>query len=283
MAWQEWPLFVFTVTAQSAIGAFWWCCIALFSGGLSPDQSSRLESLMLVIWAIAAFAFSASTFHLGTPLRAINASFRVGRSPLSDEVVSGSAFVGLGIVGWTMHTWNIGDGTIQLLVLGLTAVCSLAFLASMIRFYMISTVPTWNTPLTPAAYVLTTIIGGSAVAATLFAIAGIVWPGFLLHGPVTLVSAALVAAIVVTLQQGALLPRINSSIKQAVDLSPNYAALMALRFVILFSALGLWWLDMLRLGTLPVGTGILCAILLIIGEMIGRGVHFGLHMTVGLR
>jgi len=283
MGWHEWPLFVFTVTAQSATGAFWWCCIALLAGGLSPDRYSRLEGLMLAIWAMMAFAFSASAFHLGTPLRAINASFRFGRSPLSNEVVFGSAFIGLGVVGWMMGAWNIGTPTSRLFVLGLAIVCSFAFLASMTWFYMMPTVPTWNTPLTPAAHVLTAIIGGSAVAATLFAAAGITRPGVLHYGPVTLVSVAVVAAVVVTLRQCALLPSINSSIKRAADLSPHYAGLMALRFAILFSALGLWWLETLRSGTLSVGTGISCAILMIVGEMIGRGVHLGLHMTVGLR
>jgi len=283
MGWQEWPLFVFTVIAQSAIGAFWWCCAALLAGNLSADQYSHLNGLMLVVWAMAAFAFSASAFHLGTPLRAINASFRFGRSPLSNEAVFGGAFVGLGVVGWIMSTWDIGSDTSQLFVLGLTVVCSIAFLASMIWFYMMPTVPTWNTPLTPAAYVLTTIIGGSAVAAALFAAAGIVRPDFLRLGPVTLVSAALVVAVAVALRQNALLPGINSSIKRATDLSPHYASLMAIRFVILFSALGLWWLDMLRLGTLTVSAAITCVVLILVAEMIGRGVHFGLHMTVGLR
>lgn len=283
MGWGEWSLFVFTVTAQSATGAFWWCCVALLAVGLPPDQYTQLERSMLVIWAMIVFAFAAAAFHLGSPFRAINASFRFGRSSFSNEVVFGSAFVGLGFIGWLMSVSNMGSTTSQLIVLGLTVICSFAFLVSMTSFYMMPTVPTWNTALTPAAYLLTTIIGGSAVAATIFAAAGVSQSGFLLYGPVTLISVALVAAIIVTLLQGALLPRIQSSIKRATDLSPHYAGLMAVRFVILFAALGLWLFELLHSGTLSVGTGIACAVLAMIGEMVGRGVHYGLHMTVGLR
>ena len=283
MRWGEWPLMIFTVVAQSATGAFWWCCLALVLGSLPADQVSQLERLMLVIWAMIALAFSTAAFHLGSPRRCLNAGFRFGQSSFSNEVVFGSAFVGLGFLGWLMSTFTIGSTTVQIIVLGLTVLFSFAFLASMTAFYMMPTVPTWNTPLTPAAFILTTIIGGSTIAATIFAAAGVAHLGLLHYGPVVLVSVALVAAIVVTLLQSALLPKIRSSIKRATDLSPNYAGLMAIRFVILFSALGLWLLDLLGSGTFSVGTGISCAILVMIGEMVGRGVHYGLHMTVGLR
>jgi anaerobic dimethyl sulfoxide reductase subunit C (anchor subunit) len=282
MGWGEWPLFFFTVIAQSAVGAFWWCCVALLAGGLAPGQYASLERSMLVIWLMVAFAFSAAVFHLGTPLRAINASFRFGRTHFSNEVVFGSIFVGLGLIGWIMATRDIGGAAGQLFVLGLTLLCSFAFLASMIALYMIPTVPTWNTPLTPAAYILTAVIGGSIVAATLFSAAGITAPGSLHYGPAMLAPVALLAAIIVTLLQGARLPRINSSIKRAVDLSPHYASLMAVRFVILFTALGIWLYELAQTGTLSVETGIACAILMMVGEIVGRGVHYGLHMTVGL-
>ena len=283
MGWHEWPLVVFTVIAQSAVGAFWWCCLALLAGGLPPDQVSRLEGLMVVIWAMMAAAFSASAFHLGSPLRAINASFRFGRAPLSNEVVFGSAFVGLGILGWILGVWDIGAPTSRMFVLGGGIVLSFAFLASMIWFYMIPTVPTWYTPLTPVAYILTALIGGSAVAATLFAAAGIDQPGLLRHGPVLLVALAVVAAVIVTLRQGALLPRTNSSIKRAADLSPHYAVWMSFRFVILFSAAGLLGVELLCSGTLPASFAVAGLVLILIAEMIGRGIHFGLYMTVGLR
>ena len=283
MGWHEWPLFIFTVIAQAATGAFWWCCVALLVAALASDQAAQLESLMVVIWVMVAVAFCAAAFHLGRPLRAINASFRFGRAHFSNEVSFGSVFVGLGGLRWLMAVFGIGSPTLHWVVLGLTLLASFAFLYSMTAFYLMSTVPTWNTPLTPAAYLVTTTLGGSAVAATMFAAAGIAPFGILAYGPASAAALALVAAIIVTLLQSARLPMVNSTIKRAVDLSPNYAVLMAVRFVILFAALGIWALDLSCHGTLSVTTGIACSILVMFGEVVGRGVHYGLHMTVGLR
>jgi anaerobic dimethyl sulfoxide reductase subunit C (anchor subunit) len=83
----------------------------------------------------------------------------------------------------------------------------------------------------------------------------------------------------VTLAQSASLPAINSSIKQAAELSPDYAGLMAFRFLLLFAALGLWRKQSGNGETLAVSTGVFCVILAMLGEMIGRGVFYGLYMT----
>ena len=283
MGWGEWPLMVFTVTAQSAIGAFWWCCIALFAGGLPADQVSQLERAMLVIWGMVVVSFCAAAFHLGSPLRAINASFRFGRSSFSNEVVFGSAFVGLGVLGWLMDVSGFEAEFLRSGVLGLTVLCSFAFLASMTAFYLMPTVPTWYTVLTPAAYLLTTLICGGTVAAALFAAAGIGGSDVLRFGPVATVAAALAVAVVVTLLQSSRLARVRSSIKQAAAVSPHFAGLMAARFAILFAALGVWLVELAGSEALSLEAGIAIAVLMMVGEMVGRGVHYGLHMTVGLR
>ncbi len=282
MGWNEWPLMLFTVIAQSCMGAFWWCCFALVAGGLAPEQRSRLDGLMLVIWGMMAIGFAFSAFHLGSPRRGINAIFRFGRSPLSNEIVFGNAFATFGFLAWLMTTFNLGTATMQIIVLSLSLACSLAFLWNMALFYMMPTVPTWNTPLTPAAFLLTAIIGGSAVAATLFSAAGIGHSYYLNRGPLSLACLAFIAIIVVTLFQSAALPNINSSIKRAAALSPHYAALMTLRFVFLFSALSLWLKESLQSGTLSFAMGVLCVALIMVGEMVGRGVFYALHMTEGL-
>lgn len=282
MGWNEWPLMLFTVIAQCAIGAFWWSCCALLSGKLSEQQRSRLEHNMLVIWVMMGIAFVFSSAHLGSPLRAINSVLRFGQSPLSNEIVFGSAFAGLGFLRWLMLARNIGSEQARKGLLLLTLACSLGFLWGMSSFYLMPTVPTWNTPLTPMAFILTALIGGGAVAATLFASAGISEPALLASGPVRLAAVALIAAVLVTLAQSAALPAIGSSIKQAAALSPDYAGLMAFRFLLLFAALGLWLKRSGQGQTLAVSTGVFCVILAMTGEMIGRGVFYGLYMTVGL-
>lgn len=282
MGWNEWPLMLFTVIAQSAMGAFWWCCFALRSSGLSENQRARLERAMLTIWIMMGIALVLSSAHLGSPLRAVNAIFRFGQSPLSNEVVFGTVFTGLGGLRWWMVSRNIGSESLRKNLLRLTLLASFAFLWGMSSFYLIPTVPTWNTPLTPIAFILTALIGGGAVAATLFAVAGFDQPGILRVGPARLAGVALLVAVFVTFVQSASLPEISSSVKHAADLSPNYAGLMTLRFLLLFSALWLWFRKIGQGATLAVNTGIFCTALALVGEGIGRGVFYGLHMTVGL-
>ena len=282
MGWNEWPLMFFTVIAQSAMGAFWWCFFALQGVGLSKDRCARLERVMLVIWGMMGVAFVFSSAHLGSPFRAINAILRFGQSPLSNEIVFGSAFAGLGFLRWLMFARQLGSEAVRKNLLWATFVVSLAFLWGMSSFYLMPTVPTWNTPLTPMAFVLTALIGGGAVAAALFAVAGIDAPGLLHVGPARLAGVALVVAIGVTFTQSASLPAINSSVKHAAELSPYYADLMIIRFLLLFLALGLWFRQVAQGSTLAVNTSIVCAILALTGEWVGRGVFYGLHMTVGL-
>jgi len=283
MGWHEWPLILFTVLAQTAVGAFCWCFAALTLGGLDDAGRARLQRAMLAVWLLAAAGFALSALHLGSPWRGINATFRFLRAPLSNEIVFGSAFVAAGFAGWWAQRRGIGSPGLRQGLLWLTLVLCLAFLASMTAFYLMPTVPTWNTPLTPAAFLLTATIGGSIVAATLFSAAGIEQPRWLREGPVKLAALAVAAAVLVTLAQSASLPAIHSSIHEAALLTPDYGALMGLRFVLLFTVLGLWLRGVWHGRTLAVGTGASYAVVLLLGEMVGRGVFYNLHMTVGLR
>ena len=282
MGWNEWPLMFFTVIAQSAMGAFWWCSFALLAVGLTADQRSRLERSMLAIWIMMGIAFVFSSAHLGSPLRAINAIFRFGHSPLSNEVVFGSIFFGLGFLRWLLIVRNAGSETLKKSLLLLTLVTSFAFLWGMSTFYLIPTVPTWNTPLTPVAFILTALIAGGVVAATIFAISSVDNAGILRIGPVRLAGLALLAAIIVTLSQSASLSSINSSVKHAAELSPHYVSLMSVRFLLLFFAIGLWFRQTMQGRNLTVSIGLFCVVLVMIGELIGRGVFYKIYMTVGL-
>lgn len=283
MGWEEWPLTLFTVTAQTAMGAFCWCFVALTAGKVEPGPRRSLERMMIVIWALVGLAFAFSAFHLGSPWRAINASFRFGRSAMSNEVVFGSAFVVSGLIGWAMCSRDLGSSGQRRFVLWLTLGCCLAFLAAMTSFYLMPTVPTWRTPLTPMAFVITAIIGGGAVAAMLFEAAGLRHHAWLGTGPVKLAAIAAVAAVLVTIAQSDSLAGIQSSIRQAAALTPDYTMLMGARFVIAFATLGLWARRVHRGDVLTLQAGVGYVLMLMVAEAIGRGIFYNLHMTVGLR
>jgi anaerobic dimethyl sulfoxide reductase subunit C len=282
MGWNEWPLILFTVLSQSAVGGFWWCCLALVGGSLSREQQARLERNMLLLWIMMGAAFALSSFHMGSPLRAVNSILRFGHANLSNEIVFGGAFVGFGALYWLLCLRNAASAPLRRIVLLLSFVCSAAFLWNTISFYMMPTVPTWYTPLTPTAFVLTALMGGSAVACVLFALSDISQPWLLRHGPIMLACVAVAAAVLVTILQAISLTGIQSDIHQAASLSPDYGSLMIARFVLLFVAMGLWLRQVPR-GTAPsIAICTSCIALIMLGEMIGRGVFYALHMTAGL-
>ena len=85
-----------------------------------------------------------------------------------------------------------------------------------------------------------------------------------------------------SVMQGAELATIHSSVQQAAALVPDYGALMAWRIVLIAVALCLWIVPQLKGSQPAVSLLSVSFILLLAGELIGRGVFYGLHMTVGM-
>lgn len=85
-----------------------------------------------------------------------------------------------------------------------------------------------------------------------------------------------------SVMQGAELATIHSSVQQAAALVPDYGALMSWRIVLLAVALCVWIAPQLKGYQPAVPLLSVSFILLLAGELIGRGVFYGLHMTVGM-
>ena len=283
MGLSEWPLIIFTVIAQSAIGAYWWSLIVRLSDVLGPEQSLDFDRPMLAVWLLQIASLAIASSHLGMPLRAINAVFRVGRSRFSNEVFFGGGFAALGLLGWILDQFSMEPLWLKMSLQGLIFLFSLSFFFSMIALYRIRTVPTWNSWTTPAAFTVTTLLCGSALASCLFAFFEPVPAGLVLFGPIGLMVFSIFGSLFVTLKQYSSLAKIETAFKRSIDLCPHYAALMAIRFAFLFSALALWsWVFLTGGGPSPTA-GLVVFVVVILGEMIGRGIHYQLNMTVGLR
>ena len=82
--------------------------------------------------------------------------------------------------------------------------------------------------------------------------------------------------------QGSELATIHSAVQQASALVPDYGSLMAWRLAALALALACWVVPMLTGKQPAVSLLGLAFVLVIAGELIGRGVFYGLHMTVGM-
>lgn len=280
MGWHEWPLMVFTVLGQCVVGGFIVLGLALIFGGLSHGQQQRIHRSMLVLWVLMALAFIASTLHLGSPMRAFNSLNRIGESALSNEIAAGSLFFAVAGFYWLLTVLGKMPAVLGKIWLVIAMVLGVVFVYAMCRVYSINTAPTWDNLYTPLGFVLTTLIGGPMLGYLLLQLAGINGR-MMLQLPMISV-LALIISIASVIMQAASLSMIYSSVQQASELIPHYGTLMVWRLVLLVLGLGCWICPLIR-GRTPMTLGMIFAMLLIFaGELIGRGVFYGLHMTVGM-
>ncbi|HCP1694817.1 TPA: dimethyl sulfoxide reductase anchor subunit DmsC, partial [Escherichia coli] len=142
------------------------------------------------------------------------------------------------------------------------------------------TVPTWYSIWTPMGFFLTMFMGGPLLGYLLLSLAGV--DGWAMRLLPAISVLALVVSGVMSVMQGTELATIHSSVQQAAALVPDYGALMSWRIVLLAVALCLWIAPQLKGYQPAVPLLSVSFILLLAGELIGRGVFYGLHMTVGM-
>ncbi|MEY8712426.1 DmsC/YnfH family molybdoenzyme membrane anchor subunit [Mangrovibacter phragmitis] len=279
--WSEWPLMLFTVLGQCVAGGFIVMALVLLCTSPGAERQKRVTLAMLGLWVLMGIGFIASMMHLGSPMRAFNSLNRIGASALSNEIASGSLFFAIGGIGWLLAVVNKLSQPLRTLWLVVTMVLGVVFVWMMARVYnTIDTVPTWYSIWTGLRFFLTMLMGGPLLGYLLLRIVGGEGWGMRLLPAVSLV--ALLGSAVVAVMQGSELATIHSSVQQAQALVPQYGALMAWSLLLLAAALVCWVVPQLK-GYYPaVPVLSLAFVLVLVGELISRGVFYGLHMTVGM-
>lgn len=277
--WHQWPLVLFTVLGQCVVGATLISGLVWLELADQREARQRLVRSMFFIWLLMGIGFLASVMHLGSPLRAFNSLNRVGASALSNEIASGALFFAVGGFWWLLAVLEKMPAALGKIWLVITLLLGLLFVLAMTRVYQIDTVPTWYTGYTTSAFFLTVLLSGPLFAALLLQMAKVDVNGWFIAG---LSVAALVISAAVIVMQSAGLSTIHSSVQQAASLLPNYGRLQALRLILLALGLGCWLCPLIRRQPLR-AVGLLAGLLLVlIAECIGRGLFYGLHMTVGM-
>lgn len=160
----ELPLVFFTVLTQSAVGAF----ILLLAGGtLGKIDARRMAIGLFASMCLFGLGLCMAAFHLGQPLRAMNTLFRVGASPMSNEIALSSVYCALGGLGALGLLLNRGATKLFTILAWLAAVTGVVFLLAIPRIYQLPTVATWRSSYTLVMMILTPLIGGGVVAALL--------------------------------------------------------------------------------------------------------------------
>lgn len=277
--WHEWPLVLFTVLGQCVAGATIVSGLGWLAARNDATGQRRIVLSMFFLWVVMGIAFFASVLHLGSPLRAFNSLNRVGASALSNEIASGSIFFAVGGFWWLLSALGKMPAALGRVWLVVGMALGLGFVWAMTRVYQIDTVPTWYNGYTTAGFFLTVVLSGPLFAALLLRVAKVPFNGKFFA---TLSVLAFLASVVAVVMQTSELGFIHSSVQQANALLPGWGIWQAARFVLLAAGLGCWLCPLLR-GVSPRAVGLALGLLLVImGELIGRGLFYGLHMTVGM-
>ena len=277
--WHEWPLVLFTVLGQCVAGALIVSGLGLLAMKDDATARQRIIRSMFFIWLVMGLGFLASVMHLGSPMRAFNSLNRIGASGLSNEIAVGSLFFTVGGLWWLVAMLGKMPQTLGKLWLLLTMVLGVVFVWAMTRVYLIDTVPTWYTGYTTLAFFMTVLLSGPLFAALLLRASRVTFSGTAFA---TISVLALLVSVAVIVLQGMSLATIHSSVQQASALVPDYASLQVWRVVLLAAGLGCWICPLVRRKE-PHVVGLLLGLLLVLGgEIIGRGLFYGLHMTVGM-
>ena len=276
--WHEWPLVLFTVLGQCVAGAL----IVSGYGWLTAKDGlvkRRIVRSMFFLWLVMGIAFLASVMHLGSPLRAFNSLNRIGASALSNEIAGGSLFFAVGGLWWLVAFLGKMPATLGKIWLLLSMLLGLVFVYAMTNVYQIDTVPTWYNGYTTLAFFMTMLLSGPLFAALLLRAAGVSCSPARFAGISVL---ALLVTVAVVVLQGLSLGEIHSTVQNAGALVPDYASLQVWRILLLVAGLGCWICPLVRRKESSVGGLALGLVSVLAGEIIGRGLFYGLHMTVGM-
>lgn len=277
--WHEWPLVLFTVLGQCVAGGLIVSGIVWMNANDDRIGQVRIVRSQVLLWVLMGMGFIASMMHLGSPLRAFNSLNRVGASALSNEIAAGSLFFAVGGFWWLLSWLGKMPATISRIWLAISMLLGVLFVWAMTRVYQIDTVPTWHNGYTTATFFLTMLVGGPLLAALLLRLAGI---RFRASRFAALSVAAFIASIAIVMLQSQQLGEIHSSVQQAVALVPDYAMLQVVRLLLIALGLGCWICPLVMRKQPQVRSLLPGIVLVAAGEVIGRGLFYGLHMTVGV-
>ncbi len=277
--WHEWPLMIFTVFGQCVVGALIVSGLGWLTAKDDTIARQRIVRSMFFLWLVMGLGFLASIMHLGSPMRAFNSLNRVGASALSNEIAAGSVFFAVGGIWWLVAVLGKMPPVLGKVWLLVSMALGVAFIWAMTLVYQIDTVPTWYNGYTTLAFFLTAFLCGPVFAALLLRIARVPFCSVTFA---SISGLALVVCVAVIVLQGLSLSTIHSSVQQASHLAPDYGMLQVWRIVLLAAGLGCWLCPLIRRRE-PHTVGLLLGVVLVLaGEIIGRGLFYGLHMTVGM-
>ena len=286
---EEWPLMMFTLISQLAIGSFIMLAVIRFS--LNKHDATMAAKLtnpgFKAVGVIMSLALLLSVLHLGAPMGAYRSVLNLRFSWLSREIMTAGGFLFFWFLSYRAYQKETaGNG-----LAWVTSLLGLFVVLSMSNIYSHSIRPAWTNANTYIAFFSATFTLGSLGAAA-----------FIVYGAkgAELTSAVIDQLKKMSLIAGAaiILPLLylpiyisslangNAAAQQSVQLlTGSYQFLLTLKGVLSLAGAGIISYAIWRAGNDTQQRWVYLAfILVMIGEFLGRFVFYGsaVSMTIGL-
>ena len=281
-ALSEITLVLFTTLAPSGIVA----CLAmgaiLLSGRLSEAWRSAVNKFLAIPIAVALVGLVASATHLGSPGNALYVLAGVGRSPLSNEVLSGAVFFGLVGGYWIFSFSEVRRVLLERAWIALFMAAGVVFLAGIAFAYDVRTIVTWSIPFVPVNLALNAFVGGPLLVACACAAAKIPAKRRVFRVLVAVSGVAVVANVAGYLAQGAMMAGARNALVSIEQLAPGYAVAVGLFAALCAVGVAVDAVAVFGRNRLTVPVAALSSMLALCGIFVMRFVFYMSHMTVGV-
>jgi anaerobic dimethyl sulfoxide reductase subunit C (anchor subunit) len=166
---EEWPLMMFTLLTQLAVGSFLMLVLirTLLVKTIKQEANQFIQFGTKAVGIVMGIALVFSLFHLGTPTGAYRSILNLGSSWLSREILTAGGFFGL----WFLTYTQLKKGNFNSILGWITAIIGLLAIYCMASIYATSVRPAWDNANTYLAFYGTTLLFGS-VGATLSLLLG---------------------------------------------------------------------------------------------------------------
>ncbi|KUO60384.1 MAG: DMSO reductase [Gracilibacter sp. BRH_c7a] len=284
---EEWPLLMFTLLSQLAIGTFLIMTL-VYSILESKNSQLALEVIkpgMRAVGPLMAVALLLSLFHLGRPFGAYLSISNLGSSWLSREIITTGGFFALWLVSYYLYR----KGSVNKVLNWVACLTGLAAVYSMAGIYSSSIKPAWTDVNTFIAFFGTTfvlgIIGasGSILYSTknsdLSAVAGEVLKklGFI----------AVFAALIPLLYLPVFIAGLSAgsgAAQSSAQLLSSYGIQLFMRWALSLTGLGLlFYVVYKQIRTaqeVPMNMVYLSLALVLVGEFLGRYLFYAIGVPV---
>ncbi|WP_407313201.1 dimethyl sulfoxide reductase anchor subunit family protein [Desulfosporosinus sp. SB140] len=290
MASTEWPLIIFTILTQMAVGTYIVLVIlrSLLSKKIDPQTAVKLTNFgLLAVGPIMAISLLISLFHLGSPAIAFYSIANLGSSWLSREIFFSGVFFFLWIITYYFNSKNKSGNALN----WITAIIGLLAIFSMSSIYSSSIMPAWMAADTFISFFGTTfVLGMIASAATIgFSAKG----EKLQEATVSLLQRISLLTLAVIVLQLIFLPQYLSGLSgggqagqtSAQLLSATYSFPMILHWLLTVVGAALVTYVLYKKGpeklmTLPASTIYLAFIIVLVGEFVGRYLFYAIAVPI---